>query len=163
MRWFCAPPQRVAYFCAVRRPGSVLRVSRMRQEVPAMASTKRRVAVAVPDSSLQEIQCDALAREQRARGALDVRERGAGADRVAVVGLPRDADAGIELAEGLVGPVAAAEDRILAADDLAGDALFGRHQRRGDVAAAQIFGERRPHLRAEVGGQGREVGKPRRR
>ncbi len=36
----CAPPpQRTAYFCAVRRPGSVLRVSRMRQLVPATAST----------------------------------------------------------------------------------------------------------------------------
>ena len=44
------PPQRTAYFCASRSPGTVLRVSRMRQLVPATACAWRRVVVAVPDS-----------------------------------------------------------------------------------------------------------------
>ena len=50
MRWFCPPPQRTAYFCARRRPGRVLRVSRMVQPVPRTASTYAAVVVAVPDS-----------------------------------------------------------------------------------------------------------------
>ncbi len=39
MRWLRPPPQRTAYFCARRRPGSVLRVSRIWQPVPATAVT----------------------------------------------------------------------------------------------------------------------------
>ncbi|KAG0754757.1 hypothetical protein G6F22_020850 [Rhizopus arrhizus] len=38
-RWLSPPPQRTAYFCARRRPGRVLRASRMRVPVPATAAT----------------------------------------------------------------------------------------------------------------------------
>ena len=55
MRWLSPPPQRTAYFCALRSPGRVLRVSRMRHSVPATASTKRRVTVAVADSSCRKL------------------------------------------------------------------------------------------------------------
>jgi len=48
------PPQTTAYFCAVRRPGTVLRVSTILTGVPRTRSTKRRVAVAVPDSSCRK-------------------------------------------------------------------------------------------------------------
>src|SRR6266478_1936715 len=54
IRWLCAPPQRTAYFCAVRSPGTVLRVSRIVHPVPATASTKRRATVAVADSSCRK-------------------------------------------------------------------------------------------------------------
>ncbi|MNT37113.1 hypothetical protein D3C72_1732330 [compost metagenome] len=37
-RWFSPPPMRTAYFCARRRPGSVLRVSSTRARVPAIRS-----------------------------------------------------------------------------------------------------------------------------
>ena len=47
--------ERTAYFWAVRRPGSVLRVSRMVQPVPATASTKSRVCDAVPESSCRKL------------------------------------------------------------------------------------------------------------
>ena len=39
MRWLLPPPQRTAYFCARRRPGIVLRVSRIFARVPRTAST----------------------------------------------------------------------------------------------------------------------------
>ena len=38
-RWFSPPPTRTAYFCASRRPGSVLRVSRIFARVPSTRST----------------------------------------------------------------------------------------------------------------------------
>src|SRR5690606_20739033 len=49
IRWLTPPPQRTAYFCRARRPGSVLRLSRTRALVPATASTHRAVSVAIPD------------------------------------------------------------------------------------------------------------------
>ncbi|OQA32496.1 MAG: hypothetical protein BWY56_02239 [Acidobacteria bacterium ADurb.Bin340] len=49
-RWFTPPPQRTAYFSRSFSPGVVLRVSRIRAPVPATASTKAFVRVAVPES-----------------------------------------------------------------------------------------------------------------
>ena len=43
------PPQRTAYFCRARRPGSVLRVSSTRALVPSSAATQCEVAVATPE------------------------------------------------------------------------------------------------------------------
>ncbi|MNT17954.1 hypothetical protein D3C72_1531350 [compost metagenome] len=54
-RWFLPPPTRTAYFCARRRPGKVLRVSRMDALVPAITSTYWRVAVATADSSCRKL------------------------------------------------------------------------------------------------------------
>ena len=48
VRWFVPPPQRTAYFSSARRPGVVLRVSRMRVGVPSVSSAKRRVSEAIP-------------------------------------------------------------------------------------------------------------------
>ena len=47
-RWFTPPPARTAAFSRARRPGVVLRVSRMRAW-PAAARTKRRVMLATPE------------------------------------------------------------------------------------------------------------------
>src|SRR5690606_26856924 len=49
MRWLRPPPARTAYFCARRRPGKVLRVSRMAAPVPSIWATQAAVAVAVAD------------------------------------------------------------------------------------------------------------------
>ena len=49
MRWLTPPPTRTAYFCSARRPGSVLRLSRIWHSVPSTASTQAAVAVAMPD------------------------------------------------------------------------------------------------------------------
>ena len=43
------PATRTAYFCSIRRPGTVLRESRTRVRVPASACTQAAVAVATPD------------------------------------------------------------------------------------------------------------------
>ena len=48
-RWLPPPPARTAYFCARRRPGRVLRVSRIMAPVPRTASTWAAVVVAVPE------------------------------------------------------------------------------------------------------------------
>src|ERR1700722_9463724 len=48
LRWFLPPPTRTAYFSRARRPGVVLRVSRIAAPVPSTARTKRRVSVATP-------------------------------------------------------------------------------------------------------------------
>src|SRR6185436_5134963 len=49
VRWFCPPPSRTASLSVVRRPGAVLRVSRMTAFVDETASTNMRVNVAIPD------------------------------------------------------------------------------------------------------------------
>src|SRR5215218_5852519 len=49
MRWLAPPPQRTAYFSRKRRPGVVLRVSRITAPVPATASTLFAVRVATPE------------------------------------------------------------------------------------------------------------------
>src|SRR5262249_51689140 len=48
-RWFTPPPAATARLSNGRRPGAVLRVSRIATPVPTTASTKRRVRVAIPD------------------------------------------------------------------------------------------------------------------
>ena len=61
---------------------------------------------------------------------------------LAVGGLPIEPDAGVELAKGFGDPVGAAEDGRFARDDLRANLLLGGHQGGGDVARAQVFGER---------------------
>ena len=48
-RWLVAPPEAAAAFSRRRRPGVVLRVSRILAPVPAMASANRRASVATPE------------------------------------------------------------------------------------------------------------------
>src|SRR5687767_9226589 len=55
MRWLRPPPQRTAYFCARRRPGIVLRVSRIVARVPATARTYAAVVVAVEESVCRKL------------------------------------------------------------------------------------------------------------
>ncbi len=50
MRWLHPPPASTAAFSNARRPGVVLRVSRILAPVPSTALTNRRVRVATPDS-----------------------------------------------------------------------------------------------------------------
>ena len=47
--WLTPPPQVTAYFCALRRPGKVLRVSSNLVVVPARCLTYELVMVAVPE------------------------------------------------------------------------------------------------------------------
>ena len=73
-----------------------------------------------------------------------------GDDALAVGRLPVEPDAGVELPEGCVDPVGAAEDRRFARDDLRANLLLGRDQGGGDVARAHIFSERGCDLPRDV-------------
>src|SRR5829696_2963450 len=64
MRWFIPPPIRTAYFCNIRKPGTVLRVSRIRVPVPANASTQVLVAVATPDIKVSRFNATRSARSR---------------------------------------------------------------------------------------------------
>ena len=55
MRCSVAPPQRDAYFCSVRKPGIVLRVSQIAARDGCTASTNCAASVAFPDSSVRKL------------------------------------------------------------------------------------------------------------
>ena len=65
-RWLTPPPQRTAYFCSARQPGSVLRVSSTRADVPSSAVTQAAVAVATPERCAGEVERGALGGQQAA-------------------------------------------------------------------------------------------------
>ena len=69
-RWLAPPPARTAAFSRARRPGVVLRVSRMRAVGPA-ASTKRRVRVATPERWPSRLRAVRSAVSTDASGPLD--------------------------------------------------------------------------------------------
>lgn len=59
---------------ASSKPGNVLRVSTIRAEVPAMASTLRRVTVGVPDNNFRKL-CAGLSAESCARVSAAISQR----------------------------------------------------------------------------------------
>jgi len=63
------------------------------------------------------------------------------------------AHGGIETPKGLLRPRPAAQHRRFARDDAATHALRRRHQRRGDIARADILRERRLDLGRKIPGQ----------
>ena len=68
----------------MRRPGVVLRVSRIRVFVPASASTQARVAVATPDIMVKQVERHPFGGEQRPGIAAHRRDDLAGLDPIAV-------------------------------------------------------------------------------
>ena len=146
-RWLTPPPQRTAYFSSSRRPGRVLRVSRMRAPVPSTASTqagsrsrRRRGGREVERGPLGgEQAADGRADGQRGRRPRPSRSpSGAGGeDRVAV-----DAEHGVAAPRGRPGnPASTPRARAVKPADRHG---VGGHGRRGGGvgAVAQVLGER---------------------
>ena len=70
MRWLRPPPAATAAFSSARSPGVVLRVSRMRAPVPATASTKRAVRVAIPERWPRKLSAVRSATSSAAAGPL---------------------------------------------------------------------------------------------
>ena len=70
MRWLRPPPAATAAFSSARSPGVVLRVSRMRAPVPATASTKRAVRVAMPERWPRKLSAVRSATSSAAAGPL---------------------------------------------------------------------------------------------
>ena len=69
------PPSRTACRSKGRRPGAVLRVSRIRQVVPATASTNRRVGRRDAAHALEQVERHPLGRQDRPRAAGELGER----------------------------------------------------------------------------------------
>ena len=104
-RWLTPPPMRTAYFSRARRPGVVLRVSDDAGPVPATAATASRVAVAMPDRRLSEVEGGPLGCEDGARVTIDDGDGVARSDIGAVGHADLDREPGAEQAEGEEGGV----------------------------------------------------------
>ncbi len=78
-RWLAPPPQRTAYFSSARRPGVVLRVSRMVAPVPSTAADVARGQRRDPAEAAEQVERRALAGEHGARRALELARGGSGA------------------------------------------------------------------------------------
>ena len=104
---------------------------------------------------LQEVERRALTRQQRARGALQCAERGAAREALAVSRSPMQPDARVDLPEhGLrIGPTG--QHGGLARDDLRASQAAGRNKQRGQVAGADVLGQRPRHDLVEVGRRSR--------
>jgi hypothetical protein len=105
----------------------------MVQPVPATACTKRCVTA-----------------EDRPGAPGDVEDDVVGGDRLAVVRVPGELHVRIEVAEGRIDPRPAREHGALARDHTAAHPLRRRHQRRGDIAAADVLAQRRLDLFGKI-------------
>ena len=79
IRWLTPPPTLTAYFCSARKPGNVLRVSRISAWVPSIAATHAAVAVATPDR-WHQVQQGAFGGEQAPGRGMNHQQRIAGGD-----------------------------------------------------------------------------------
>ena len=102
---------------------------------------------------LQEIQGAAFAAEQRARRAFDAEQHLVGFDALAILHAPVHRHARIQLAEHRIDPGRATDHGRLAGDHAGMRQAFGGDQLRGDVAAAEVFGQRQADVGFDVGGQ----------
>jgi hypothetical protein len=99
---------------------------------------------------LQEVERGALAAQHRARRPGDLEDDITGAQRLAIGGVPGELHRRVEAAEDLIDPGDPAQHGRLARDDPAAHALRRGHQRRGDIAPADILGEGRLDLLAQI-------------
>ena len=126
-RWFVPPPARTAAFSSARRPGVVLRVSRIRAPVPSTARTYARRQRRDAAEALQEVQRGALAGQERGGAARDA-QHGPPGSRHSPSGARRSiATSASSCAERLLGGVEAEDDaRRLLRDRGASRARLGR-------------------------------------
>src|SRR4051794_10481554 len=156
MRWLTPPPAATAAFSSARRPGVVLRVSRMRAPLPATASTKRAVSVATPERWPRKLRPTRSAASSARAGPLATSTSAGTCSRhcPSTTRLSTCSTPPRPPAAGVVGGRAPARPHRLGDDGGAGGPprLFlhdprprprlGRHGRLGgDVAAAEVLGE----------------------
>src|SRR5690242_16193517 len=99
---------------------------------------------------LKEIERIAFARDQRTRVAFDLAQLGTCGDPVAIGTMPCDPYVWIELPKTFVGPRCAGKHRILAANDARTGMRVTVDQRGGDIARADILGERARNIFADA-------------
>jgi hypothetical protein len=106
----------------------------------------------------EEVECGSLAGEKGAQRARHERQRLARSGRRALRGAGLEADVGLDLPEDGQRDRQAADHQILARLDDGATSAVGLHgQRAGEVARADVFGQRETHQR-KPGGRGRERG-----
>ena len=143
-RWLAPPPARTAAFSRARRPGRVLRVSRMRQVAaggvdvgPGQGGDAGKMA--------EEVEGAALAAQDGTERAGDLAEVLPGV-RVAVGRVPGDRDRRVELGEDLGGRGRAGQDARPRATKSPGRWRCRDERRRRDVAEhAEVLGQRPGH------------------
>ena len=102
---------------------------------------------------LQEVERRAFPGQQGARRSGEPAQELAGFDRGAFPGLPFHHHGGVELTKDLVEPGLAADHGSLPGDYPGASCPDGRHQRRRQVATADVLGEGTPDLVDEILGQ----------
>jgi hypothetical protein len=134
MRWLTPPPARTAAFSSERQPGVVLRAVHDVHE----AAGERGDA----GEALQEVEGDALSREDGARGSVEREHDIAVLHVCAVVEMEMAGDARIEAQEHGGGRRDASEDAVRLGDDLGADAQPGGDgPAGGPVAGAAVLFE----------------------
>ena len=144
MRWLRPPPARTAAFSRPRRPGVVLRVSRIAAPVPATASTKRAVRVATPERWPRKLSAVRSAASSARAGPAGEQHLGGHL----LPPLPLDDEVVDVLDPALahrLGDRRQAEDDagLLLHDPRPPAGLLGDRRLRGDVAAAEVLGRAR--------------------
>ena len=143
-RWLTPPPARTACFSRTRRVGVVLRVSST-VTVPPLASTKRRVSVAIPDSRWRKFKAVRSAVNSAVAKPATVATPIARRAALAVAAVAIDRHVRIQLPKGFGRDIQASQHARGLDDDHAPGVDLGRHNRFGrHVAPPQIFGERSP-------------------
>ena len=123
-------------------PGRVLRVSRIRQEVPATAATYSRVTVAVPDRVCTKFNAQRSPVRMARAGPCISQITALAANSVAVMALPLDVNRGVQLPESLRQPGAATKHHVLARDEGGMGHRAGGTSAAVHITRADVFGQR---------------------
>ena len=143
MRWLTPPPARTAAFSSSRRPGVVLRVSRIRAPVPSTARAKSAVCVATPLRRCSRFSAVRSAASS-ARASPSTRSTGPPLAPDALVGQALERARRRRAAEDVLGGLEPEDDARL----LLGDRRAGARRPAGTVACARqvaradVLGER---------------------
>ena len=155
MRWLTPPPQRTACFSSARRPGVVLRVSRMRAPVPATASHPGGGERGDAGQVAQQVERRALGGEQRPHRARRPPAPPARAPpRSPSVASARSSTPGTTTSSDGHGDADAGERPVGAGDERRDAAQVGGHgrDRRDVLPAVEVLGDR-PADEVEDGGR----------
>ena len=137
MRWFVPPPLRTAYFA---KPHSGHGLPRVADDEPSARGVDAR-AGARRDAAevLDQVERQSFAREQRARRALERRQRLAGHGAVTVLRAQRDDDVAELLEDQLEEREAADDERFLGREAAARAGGRGDERLGGAVAVAEVL------------------------
>ncbi len=145
--------------CATAADGVFLRGAQSRQRLASVENGAACAGHCVDERArlcrragqhLQKVERRALARQDGARGSLELEYDLIRADAIAIARVPVDPNGRVEPAEGLIDPRLSAQDSVLARNHTAMSNLCVRHETRGDVAGADVLAQRSRDLVAKI-------------